>query len=180
MLSRKEYDQAQARAVEMIRAAGIGITAEEAGRVEVADFGLSDLPAEGAQILTFFSTERVSAKVIALFPRQTEPEHWHPAVGDDPGKEETIRVVQGTVFFYVPGAESRERGRIPQGKEACYTVRRELVLGPGDQITLAPGTKHWFQAGDEGAVMYTFSTCARDILDQFSDPDVIRMTRIGS
>ncbi|MBN1671365.1 MAG: D-lyxose/D-mannose family sugar isomerase [Kiritimatiellae bacterium] len=162
----------------MIRAAGVVITEEEAGKVEVADFGLGNLHAEGAQILTFFCTERVAAKVIALFPRQTEPEHWHPRVGDDPGKEETIRVISGTLYFYVPGAGEVRAGSVPAGKESCYTVRNERVMGPGDQITLEPGTRHWFQAGPEGAVLYTFSTCARDVLDGFTDPNVERQTRL--
>ena len=178
MLTRKEYMEAQVRAARMIEEAGIHITAEEESRIEVIDFGLSALASEGAQILTLFSTERVSAKVIALLPEQTEPEHWHPAVGNDPGKEETIRVVAGTVYFYIPGNDNLQLGFVPAGKESCYTVHHELVMRSGDQITLEPGTKHWFQAGPEGAVMYTFSTCARDILDQFTDPEIVRITRI--
>lgn len=178
MLNRKEFNDAQKKAAEMIKKSGIKITEEEMNRIDVVDFGLSDLLKEGAQILTFFNTLRVSAKVIALFPKQTEPEHWHPAVGDDPGKEETIRVVDGTVYFYVPGEENLLHGLVPEGKEAYYTVRHEMIMKPGDQITLEPGTKHWFQAGNEGAVMYTFSTCARDVLDRFTDPNIVRETKI--
>lgn len=178
MLTRQEYLKAQAAAAEMIGKAGIRITRQEAETIEVIDFGLSNLRVEGAQILTFFSTERVSARVIVLFPYQTEPEHWHPAVGDDPGKEETVRVVDGTVYFYLPGENTLRQGRIPEGKQQVYTVRHELVMREGDQITVRPGTKHWFQAGKEGAVMYTFSTCARDAADQFTDPAVVRMTKI--
>lgn len=178
MITRKEYQEAQSRAAALIKKSGIRITPEEEGRIEVADFGLNNLAKEGAQILTFFNTKRVSAKVIALFPYQTEPEHWHVAVEDDPGKEETIRVVDGTVYFYIPGDDTLKHGRIPEGKEEYYTVRHEVVLKPGDQITLQPGTKHWFQAGAEGAVMYTFATCARDELDKFTDPGVQRITKI--
>jgi D-lyxose ketol-isomerase len=42
---------------------------------------------------------------------------------------------------------------------------------------LPPGEKHWFQARDEGAVMYSFSTIARDAMDQFTDPNIIRITK---
>ncbi|MGE5550646.1 MAG: D-lyxose/D-mannose family sugar isomerase [Bacteroidota bacterium] len=178
MLTREEYTRAQERAAQSIKRAGIRITPAEEEAIQVADFGLSDLAREGAQILTFFATDRVSAKVIALFPEQTLPEHWHPSVGDDPGKEETIRVVDGTVYLNIPGEETVDRGRIPQGKEAYYTVRHESVLRPGDQITLAPGVKHWLRAGSDGAVMYSFSTCVRDILDLFTDPGVVRTTKI--
>jgi D-lyxose ketol-isomerase len=51
-------------------------------------------------------------------------------------------------------------------------------MKPGDQITLEPGTKHWFQASGEGAVMYLISSCVRDVLDQFTDPEVVRETKI--
>jgi D-lyxose ketol-isomerase len=178
MLTKKEFRDAQKKAAELIKKSGIKITPEEEGKIDVADFGLSNLEKEGAQILTFFNTKRVSAKVLVLFPYQTEPEHWHVAVEDDPGKEETIRVIDGTVYFYIPGEDNLKHGLIPEGKEEYYTVRHELVLKPGDQITLTPGTKHWFQAGEEAAVMYTFATCARDELDQFTDPNVQRITKV--
>ena len=44
------------------------------------------------------------------------------------------------------------------------------MLRPGDQHTIAPDTLHWFQAGDEGAVVSEFSTTSRDELDVFTDP----------
>jgi D-lyxose ketol-isomerase len=178
MLFRREFTAAQERAAGMIRAAGMAVTDEELGRVEVADFGLSRLDREGAQILTLVATDRIAVKIIVLFEGQALPEHWHPRVGDDPGKEETVRAVRGTLRCYVPGENNLRAGFVPDGKQDVYTVRHEFLLGPGEQITLSPGTKHWFQAGDEGVVMYSFSTVARDILDQFTDPNVQRMTKI--
>jgi D-lyxose ketol-isomerase len=178
MLTRADYAAAQSRTVSLIRKSGIYITDKEAEMVEVADFGLSRLNIEGAQILTLVATDRIAVKIIALFPSQTIPEHWHPRVGEDPGKEETVRVVSGTVRFYIPGDESMLEGFVPAGQEDAYTVRHELILKPGDQITLQPGTKHWFEGGEEGAVMYSFSTVARDVLDGFTDPHIERVTRI--
>lgn len=178
MITRTQFLHAQERAASLIYDAGVVITTAERAAIDVADFGLNSLETEGIQILTFFATDRLSAKLLIQFPRQTEPEHWHPPVGDDPGKEETIRVVKGTLYFYVPGTDTLKQGRIPAGKEAVYTCRHEIVMGPGDQLTLAPGTKHWFQAGDESAVFYSISTCVRDGLDGFTDPDIIRQTVI--
>jgi D-lyxose ketol-isomerase len=43
---------------------------------------------------------------------------------------------------------------------------------------VAPGAKHWLQAGPQGAVVYSFSTCARDVLDGFSNPQIVRVTQI--
>jgi D-lyxose ketol-isomerase len=178
MIRRKELEEVQKRTAEMIKKAGIIVRDEEMPNIAAADFGLSHLQKEGAQILTLLETERVAFKILTLFPYQTEPEHWHPRVGGDPGKEETIRLVCGTLYFYIPGEDNMRHGFIPEGKESCYTMRHEIVMRPGDQITLEPGTKHWFQAGGEGAIMYLISSCVRDILDQFTDPDVVRETKI--
>lgn len=178
MITRAEQRKAREKAAEMIRKAGIGITDAETENIEVVDFGLSHLEIEGVQVLTLVQTERISVKVLAMLPNQTEPEHWHPPVGDDPGKEETIRVVAGTVYFYVDGENTFKQGFLVEGKEKCYTLRHEIVLKPGDQITFQPGEKHWFQARDEGAAMYSFSTVARDALDQFTDPDIVRVVEV--
>ena len=37
------------------------------------------------------------AKELILMPRQTCPEHWHPPVGGEPGKEETFRCRWGEI-----------------------------------------------------------------------------------
>jgi len=71
-----------------------------------------------------------------------------------------------------------KEGFVPAGKEDVYTMRCELILQPGEQMTLQPGTKHWFQAGETGTVMFSFSTVARDVLDGFTDPEIKRMTEI--
>ena len=178
MLTRAEYAAAQSRAATMIKASGIHITREEAEKIEVVDFGLGRLEAEGAQILTMVDTDRIAAKVVVLFGGQTLPEHWHPPVGYDPGKEETVRIVSGVLRFYVPGDDNMTEGAIPAGKENAYTARHELIFKAGDQITLEPGTKHWFQASEEGVVMYSFSSVARDVLDGFTDPEIKRVTEI--
>lgn len=178
MITRQQQEAAKKRAAEMIRQAGIQMTPQEAGSIEVADFGLSNLEREGVQVLTLLQTDRISVKILVMFPNQTEPEHWHPPVGDDPGKEETIRVISGTVYFYIPGEDTLDQGFIVDGKDDCYTMRKEIVMKPADQIVLAPGEKHWFQARDGGAVMYSFSTIARDALDQFTDPNIDRITKI--
>jgi D-lyxose ketol-isomerase len=178
MIKRSEFTRLQRQAAAAIRAAGIQLTEAEAQRVDVADFGLSRVAIEGVQVYTFFATERLSAKVLVMLPHQTIPEHWHPPVGSDPGKEEIIRVISGTVHFYIPGEGEAKVGWIPAGKEAVYTCRHEVIMKPCDQLILPPGTKHWFQAPASGAVMYSFSTCVRDGLDRFSDPAIVRQTVI--
>jgi D-lyxose ketol-isomerase len=179
MITRTQQKLAQESAALMITRSGIRIREDEKAGIEVVDFGLGRLEEEGVQVLTLLQTGRISVKVLVLMPNQTEPEHWHPPVGDDPGKEETIRVVSGTVFFYVQGEDTLKHGFLVKGKEEYYTLRHEIILKPGDQITFQPGEKHWFQARDEGAVMFSFSSVARDAMDRFTDPGIVRTVRIA-
>ena len=176
MISKSEKIKAQKKAAEMMRIAGIQINDEEIKRIEVVDFGLSRIEAEGVQVFTMVNTDRLAAKVLVLFPNQTEPEHWHPKIGDDPGKQETIRHIWGDLRFYVEGPDDMAEGFIVPGKEDAYKLRHELLLEPGDQLTFEPYEKHWFQAGPRGAVLYSFSTTVRDGLDGFTDPEIQRIT----
>jgi D-lyxose ketol-isomerase len=121
--------------------------------------------------------ERVCAKELVLVPSQTCPGHGHPPIKDDPGKEETFRCRAGTVFLYVEGTPvdpDQAAARPPQGAEHAYTVFHEVVLRPAEQYTIPPNTRHWFQGGDEGAVVSEFSTRSRDEYDVFTDPAIDR------
>lgn len=178
MITKKELDEVCQRSIEMIEGAGIHLTETDKEKVTAADFGLSRLQKEGIQILTLFDTDRIAGKILVLLPYQTEPEHWHPSVGDDIGKEEVIRALSGELYFYIPGEDNMKKGFIVEGKDAYYTMRNEVDMKPGDQLILPAGTKHWFQAGPSGAVMYSFSTKVRDALDQFTDPNIERVTVI--
>ena len=179
MITKEEQRKAQEEALRLYEKAQIRLSEAEKKAIEVVDFGLSNLSVEGVQILTLVQTERISVKLLALMPNQTEPEHWHPRVGDDPGKEETVRHLYGDLLFYVQGDETLSEGFIPEGKSAYYTCREEVTMKPGSQLTLAPGEKHWFQAGSRGAVLFSFSTVARDVLDLFTDPNIVRITKIA-
>lgn len=178
MIARSAVNAAQDRALALFRTAGVPIRDDEKNSIAIVDFGLGHFDEEGMHLFTMVSTSRYAAKALALTPWQTEPEHWHPPVDDDPGKEETVRVLWGTLLFYIDGEDTLKRGRIPRGKESVYVSRHELAMKPGDQITLKPNQKHWFQADGGGVVIYTFSSTARDILDCFSDSAISRVTKI--
>jgi D-lyxose ketol-isomerase len=115
-----------------------------------------------------------------LFPHQTCPEHRHPPVEGEPGKQETFRCRWGEVYVYVPGtAVENPKATAPKGHEDYYTVWHEIVLKPGEQYTLMPNTPHWFQSGDEGAIVSEFSTKSRDASDIFTDPEIQRVVVDG-
>ncbi len=164
---------------DLFRKAEIFITEEERSRIEIADFGLGEFETTGLGVLVYVNTDRCCAKELAMLPHQTCPEHLHPPVGTSPGKEETFRCRWGKVFLYVDGeATASPRCQPPVGSENAYTVRREIELNQGEQYTIFPGTKHWFQSGDEGAVVSEFSTRSTDENDLFTDQRIARFTKI--
>lgn len=180
-MRKEDADEARARAAGMLEEAGIALSAAERKAMEVADFGLGDLERYGLQIVVYENNDRYCAKELVLFPRQTCPEHRHPryacpgAPAPRPGKQETFRCRWGRVFLYVEGPPTPGmRAVIPPGDEACFNVRHEIVLESGDQYTLAPETRHWFQAGDEGAIVSEFSSTNTDEHDVFTDPRIRR------
>jgi D-lyxose ketol-isomerase len=148
-------DEARERAAAMLVEAGIVLTPHEREKIEVADFGLGRLAEIGVQIVVYVNTDRVCAKELVLFPHQRCPEHRHPPVAGQAGKEETFRVRRGAVHLHVADTT-------------------DIVLGPGEQYTIPPNTLHWFEAGDEGAIVSEFSTTSRDALDVFTDPRIVR------
>ena len=180
MITRQEYEEARQTTLDMLKRAGIVLTPEEEGRVEVADCGFGALKDIGLQAITYVNTERVCAKELVLTPWQSFPEHKHPPVAGEPGKEETFRCRWGEVYLYVPGEPTANpKGRPPAGRERYYTVWHEVTLRPGEQYTLYPDTLHWFQAGPEGAIVSEFSTTSRDETDVFTDPDVKRLPEVA-
>ena len=180
MLTQAQVQSAQARAASILQQAQIVITPAERMGLEVADFGLDELEQTGLELIVYVNTGRYCAKELVLFPRQTCPEHRHPPRGSDPGKEETFRCRWGHVWLYVEGEPTPSlSASLPQGHAAYYTVFCEIRLHPGEQYTIPPNTLHWFQAGDEGAVIAEFSSASDDASDIFTDPHIIRQPTIA-
>ena len=179
MLTRDEMTAARDRTAAVLAETGIVLTPHEVASIEVADFGLSKLNVIGLQLVVYVNTERVCAKELVLFPRQTCPEHRHPPHDGSAGKEETFRCRSGVVYLYVEGTPTANPVcRPPASGADAFTVWHEIELRPGEQHTIAPDVLHWFQAGDDGAVVSEFSTRSVDELDVFTDPRIARATVI--
>ncbi len=180
MLSTQQVAHAQALAAARLDDAGIVLTAEEIRNIEVADFGLSELLTTGLQLVVYVNTERVCAKELVLLPGQTCPEHRHVSVDGQPGKEETFRCRAGLVYLYTEGEPTPNPKATPTRiDKGAYSVWHETILRPGDQHTIMPDTKHWFQAGPDGAIVTEFSTRSTDEHDVFTDPDIARTTVVA-
>ncbi|MDO8685405.1 MAG: D-lyxose/D-mannose family sugar isomerase [Clostridiales bacterium] len=176
MITKTQLESSRIRALDYFEKASIVLTEEEKNNIEVADFGLGELECTGLEIVTYVNTARCCAKELVLFPGQACPEHRHPPVEGEPGKEETFRCRWGTVYLYVSGKPTQDRKyNPPKNDHGAYTVFHEVVLNPGQQYTLSPNTLHWFQAGAKGAVISEFSTRSRDEADIFSDIDIARI-----
>ena len=181
MLTQEEYQDGVLYTLDAFRKAGIAVTDEEVKKIEVADFGLGKVKEIGLQLLTYVNTQRCCAKEMVLRPYQTCPEHYHVSGVENgvpfEGKEETFRVRAGECLLYVSGEgdEKKIRAHKPQTK---VTVFHEIILNPGDQYTIYSGTRHWFQAGAEGAIISEFSTRSRDESDVFEDERIRRIPEV--
>ena len=175
MISKAKYNALCKKTIAYLEESGIILTDAEKTRIEVADFGLNDVESIGLQIFTYINTERVCAKELILLPQQICPEHRHPTINGVPGKEETFRCRKGVVYLYVPGEPTPTPScKLPPDAQTYFTSWHEIKLSPGDQYTLYPDTLHWFQAGDEGALITEFSTRSSDDADIFTDPRIVR------
>lgn len=179
-MKREEVERIQNQAVEFLTKAGVVITEPERKSIEIADFGLDDIRNVGLEIVLYENNDRYCAKELVLFPRQMCPQHRHPSItGSNPGKQETFRCRWGEVYLYVEGNPTpNPRAIVPERHRKHLSVWQEIVMKPGDQHTIKPGTLHWFQAGDKGAIISEFSSTSIDELDVFSDPNIKRMPSI--
>lgn len=168
----------QEEVVERFLDSGIVFTEKELASIDFADFGLKRLETEGLNLIVYENNDRYCAKEMVLLPGQTCPEHRHPPRNGEAGKRETFRCRKGKVYLYVEGeATPAIQSKIPTGQEAYYTVMQEVELSPGEQYTIEPNIKHWFQAGNEGAVISEFSSPSDDASDIFTNPEIQRVTK---
>ncbi len=176
-MTKKEYDEQVAKTLEYFEKANIVLTEKEKQSIEVIDFNKGKVKEFGLQLLVYVNTDRVCAKEMVLLPGQTCAEHWHVPTNGQEGKEETFRCRWGEVYLYVEGDKNTDniKAKLP---ESDVSVFHEVVLKPGEQYTIMPETKHWFQGGPEGAVISEFSTRSTDETDVFTDKALIRDARI--
>ena len=115
-------------------------------------------------------------------PWQLEPQHRHPpcAAENYPGKTEVLRAQWGELYHYWEGPPTGDpRAKAPEDCQPYLTVWNETVMRPGDQLVVRPNTWHWFQAGPQGAVVWTISSKVTDAADQWTDSRIIRQTQFS-
>ena len=181
MISKKEFEKYKNQALGMLIKNRIYVSKDEIKSLEIADFGLSRVREFGLQTFLLIKTDKVCLKIIVLFPYQICPEHKHSKILADrqEGKEESLRILNGTLFFYKEGKPSNlPKYKIPEDKKDYFTVFNEIVLKKGMKLTVEPDTWHWFQAGPSGVIIENISTKTIDEEDLFKDPNIIRIPKI--
>ncbi|WP_289942925.1 D-lyxose/D-mannose family sugar isomerase [Tetragenococcus halophilus] len=159
----------------------IVLTNEEIAKIDYTDFGLNNWDEEGLNLILYVNNDRYCAKEMALLPNQTCPEHMHPDWKGNVGKQETFRCRWGDVYLYIEDSKSlnleNDEIKLPEKNSQYYTASKGYYLTAGEQYTIPPKTKHWFQAGDRGAVISEFSSPSYDEYDVFTNPNVKREVR---
>jgi D-lyxose ketol-isomerase len=182
VMTRSAVAHWQQVAQEYLNKAGIVLTPEEQGNIEIADLGLDEYEQTGLALVVYYNDEKYCAKELVLMPQQTCPQHKHPPIPELNyiGKQETFRCRWGEVYLYVEGEPTANpKGHPPQHRLGYHTVWHEIILKPGEQYTIPPQTWHWFQGGTEGAVVSEFSTRSVDEADLFTDSDIRRISEIS-
>jgi D-lyxose ketol-isomerase len=177
----KEREECRIEAAGYFDRACIYLTEEEKKNLEIADMGLGMIRTIGIQIHTYVDREDCNAKDLVLFPGQICPQQIHPPQGGRPGKAESFRVRFGALYIYTEGKpvkKDKMYAKIPEGKEAVFTVFHEVVLKKGEQYTIPANTLHWICGGPEGCVVSEFSPFNSDDYDIYTDPQVKRMSGV--
>lgn len=181
MIRRSEWKKACDWAWNFVKESGFIVKNKEINSIEIADLGLNEFNITGLHIFSLFSTEWVGAKLLILKPNQFFPEHKHPPLEKEkfPGKTEVIRGQWGEFYLVVPGSITcNPKANPPSHRKKYIDIWHEIVIHPGDQYIISPNTWHWFQAGPEGAIVWSISSKLTDVEDKFKDPQVKRKTVI--
>ena len=180
MLTRAELEDAQARAAAALADAGIVLTEAERRGIEVADFGLSDLEHYGLELVDVREHRARLREGARALPAPELPRAPASAVRRHARQGGDVPLSPRPGLPLHRGRAAAEPACRPTARASgAYTVWHEIVLDPGEQHTIPPGTLHWFQAGPEGAVVSEFSTESRDELDIFTDPEIGRATVVA-
>ena len=176
MLNRQDYERLKVESMKYFEKAGIVVNDAEKDAFQVAEYNLGCVDEIGLELIEYINSDRCCAKELVLLPGQTCPEHRHPPVCGEIGKEETFRCRMGVVYLYVEGEpncdESTMMAKLPPARKEYFTCRHQVVLNPGEQYTIYPNTLHWFQSGSEGCIVSEFSTKSRDEFDIYTDSEI--------
>ena len=190
-MKRSEINEIQARVLTQFGpfAAILPPDHMRAGIWDITDFGLGDFNKWGLVLANVDDEREYCQKLMWAAAGQRTPRHHHGS------KKENIRCLSGNLHIELFGFETAgEEVEIDweefvisehvikvkiNGEMVERDVREELVLGPGDVITLPQGLDHEFWGGEDGAVVQEVSMGNDDTDDNyFEDEEVGRFSEI--
>ncbi len=128
---------------------------------DITDYGLGNFRKEGLSLITLRNgnvsnpryTKTYAEKIMMLYPGQmcTNHFHWHKM-------EDIINRGGGSLSFHLWNADREDEGRLLDTEVSvfsdgrCYTVPAgsEIVLDPGESLSLYPYTYHEFFVPENG------------------------------
>ena len=117
------------------------LTNKEVQEVEIANFGLSEVKAQGLQLIVYVNLQRYCFKEPVLFFGQICPERRHLPVAGEAGKVETLHCRWSKVRRIVKGETTADlQALISEGSESYNTVFHEIELNPREQYIIPPDT----------------------------------------
>ncbi len=145
---------------------------------DVTDFGLGDWRRFGLVLLNLAEESEYCEKLMYARQGMVTPAHTHRLKKEDiicRWGELRIRVWSGLPSNAGDSPVSLKRN----GLSITLASRAELVLQPGERVTLLPGVFHEFEPASPECIIGEVSTANDDVNDNvFVDPDVGRFPQV--
>ena len=144
-----EIEKAKNEAGQMLSEAGIILAKDES--VEITDFGKNDYKNLGLGLIVRLNEAEYASKWLTILPGQTCPNHYHKII------KETFFILKGDVTMILNN--------------------NELLMRPGDKVTLPPRTWHAFTS-ETGAIIEEITTHQIKDDSYFEDPSIRRYVSV--
>ncbi len=142
----------------------------------ISDFNLNQFMTAGmAGIFWIINMDHKFTGVeMFLLPGQSIPEHWHVATENASAKFESGHVRYGSITLFTEGSPLPDvEDRIPYFQRDIVKARKEQVLNAGDVgFTEKKEERHWFIAGQEGAIITEYASAHDGEGVRFTDPTI--------
>lgn len=103
-----------------------GIVLGPSHEIEITDFGKGDFDSLGLALIIRVTEPEYASKWLVCFDGQTCPNHYHEKI------KETFFIIKGRMTMWINA--------------------KQMLMKPGDQVTMRPGTWHKFTANGDTVI----------------------------
>jgi D-lyxose ketol-isomerase len=144
-MKQSDVEDAKQNTLTMLHEAGISLCHDE--EIEITDFGKNNFEKIGLGLIIRLNEPEYASKWLTVLPGQMCPNHYHKII------KETFFIIKGDVTMNLDG--------------------EEILMKPGDKVTLAAGTWHTFSSTN-GAVIEEITTHQEPDDSYFEDTGIQR------